>query len=53
MVHREQFPTIPPRVEYRLTELGTSLLPPLRALLDWAQVNGAALLTERSKSRAT
>jgi len=48
LIDREQFPTIPPRVEYRLTELGKSLLPPLRALLDWADVHGATLMAERS-----
>jgi DNA-binding HxlR family transcriptional regulator len=50
LIDREQFPTIPPRVEYRLTELGKSLLPPLRALLDWADVHGATLMAERSKT---
>lgn len=50
LITREQFPTIPPRVEYRLTELGTSLLVPLQGLLDWADNNGDALIAERRKS---
>lgn len=34
---REVFPTNPPSVEYRLTELGESLLDPLSALVVWAE----------------
>lgn len=36
LVHRTVFPTIPPRVEYALTELGQSFLRPMHALLEWA-----------------
>jgi DNA-binding HxlR family transcriptional regulator len=50
LITREQFPTIPPRVEYQLTDLGTSLLLPLRGLLDWADANGDALIAERRKT---
>ena len=32
LVHREQYPEIPPRVEYSLTALGRSIDPYLRAL---------------------
>ena len=35
LIHREVFPIIPPRVEYSLTELGSSLLPILVAMRDW------------------
>ncbi|MDG6108017.1 helix-turn-helix transcriptional regulator [Dactylosporangium aurantiacum] len=35
LVCRESFPTVPPRVEYRLTEEGASLAPVLQALYDW------------------
>ena len=52
LITREQFPTIPPRVEYRLTALGTSLLIPLRGLLEWADANGDALRAERRKTQA-
>ena len=34
-VHREQYPEIPPRVEYSLTALGRSIDPYLRALGEW------------------
>lgn len=51
LIHREQFQTIPPRVEYRLTSLGKTLLPPLRGLLDWAHEHGAAMLAARQTPR--
>ena len=38
-VVREQFPTIPPRVEYELTDLGRDLLEPDTALALWARSN--------------
>jgi DNA-binding HxlR family transcriptional regulator len=36
LVTRTVTPTIPPRVDYDLTELGVSLRDPVRALGDWA-----------------
>lgn len=36
MVTRTVFATVPPQVEYSLTELGRSLAVPVRALGDWA-----------------
>ena len=36
LVSRTVTPTIPPRVDYELTELGRSLREPVRALGDWA-----------------
>ena len=35
IVHREVFPQIPPKVEYSLTPLGTTLRPVIEALRDW------------------
>ena len=39
LVTRTVFPTIPPRVDYELTELGCSLLTPVNALGAWARQN--------------
>lgn len=36
LVHRSVHPTVPPRVEYRLTELGRTLIDPLHDLAAWA-----------------
>jgi DNA-binding HxlR family transcriptional regulator len=39
MLVRTVYPTIPPRVDYELTELGRELLVPVRALGAWAREN--------------
>jgi DNA-binding HxlR family transcriptional regulator len=39
LVTRTMFPTIPPRVDYELTDLGCSLLTPVNALGTWARQN--------------
>lgn len=38
-VHREVFPTKPPKVEYSLTDLGRSMYDSLQHLLMWAETN--------------
>ncbi len=48
LVQREIFPEIPPRVEYELTELGTSLLPHLNSLAEWAARNMPNVLEHRN-----
>ena len=37
MVDRRVYAEVPPRVEYRLTELGSSLMPALVGLHEWAE----------------
>ena len=39
LIARKVYPEVPPKVEYRLTEVGESLLPHIRALADWALQN--------------
>ena len=39
LVSRKVTPTIPPRVDYELTDLGHSLLKPIMALTQWALDN--------------
>ncbi len=36
IIHRKQFDEIPPRVEYCLTEKGSSVVPILRSICQWA-----------------
>lgn len=36
LIEREVYPTVPPRVEYSLTLLGSSLVEPLAILGEWA-----------------
>lgn len=39
LVHREEFPQIPPKVEYSLTERGKSLIPILDGMCEWGDKN--------------
>ena len=48
MVRRTVTPTIPPRVDYELTDLGRSLLEPVQGLGGWAQANMAAIEAARA-----
>jgi DNA-binding HxlR family transcriptional regulator len=48
LVSRRVFPTIPPRVDYTLTDLGRSLLVPLGAMVDWAVDNHDAIRAARA-----
>lgn len=49
LVTRTAFATIPPRVDYELTELGRSLLVPVTGLAEWARRNGAAIAEARRR----
>ncbi len=39
LIYRREFPQIPPKVEYSLTERGKSLMPILDALCAWGSAN--------------
>lgn len=43
LITRTMYPTIPPRVDYELTELGRTLLGPVMALVNWANDNQFAI----------
>ena len=47
---RTVYPEVPPRVEYRLTERGGSLLPHIFGLVEWAEANKEAILDGRRRS---
>lgn len=47
IVNREVFPQVPPKVEYKLTQLGESLCTPMKALHDWAETYGADIHKNR------
>ena len=49
LVTRTVFATIPPRVDYDLTPLGSSLLTPVNALGDWALANIGTINEARRK----
>lgn len=48
LVTRTGHPTVPPRVDYALTDLGQSFLFPMHALLDWAKKNQASVCAARA-----
>jgi len=43
LITRTMFPTIPPRVDYELTDMGRTLLEPVMALVGWANQNQLAI----------
>lgn len=49
LVSRTVFPTIPPRVDYELTELGQTLLKPVMGLLKWAHDNQTVIENARQR----
>lgn len=49
LVTRTVTPSIPPRVDYALTELGHSLCGPVIALGEWAFANRPAILEARER----
>jgi DNA-binding HxlR family transcriptional regulator len=49
LVTRTVYPTIPPKVEYELTELGATLIKTLNSLAEWARVNRKAVEASRAR----
>jgi DNA-binding HxlR family transcriptional regulator len=49
LLTREVFAEAPPRVEYELTPLGKRFMQPVRALVEWLQVNWSAIRTARDE----
>jgi DNA-binding HxlR family transcriptional regulator len=49
MIARRVYPTKPPSVDYRLTELGESLLEPLVTLIAWAENSQGKIATARTE----
>ena len=47
LVTRTIYAEVPPKVEYQLTELGCSLLVPMKALVSWADENHARIREAR------
>jgi DNA-binding HxlR family transcriptional regulator len=49
LVTRTVFPTVPPRVDYALTELGRSLRAPVTALGSWARTHQTTIEAARQR----
>jgi DNA-binding HxlR family transcriptional regulator len=52
LVTRTLYPTVPPRVDYELTDLGRSLEGTLAAIAEWAVANRGAMMAARKAYRA-
>lgn len=51
LVQRKVYAEVPPRVEYRLTDMGCSLIPHIESLVGWALDNMAVILDNRKVNR--
>ena len=49
LLSRTIYPEIPPRVEYKLTKRGKTLIPLLNQLVDWSLDNMDAIIRHREK----
>jgi DNA-binding HxlR family transcriptional regulator len=49
LVSRTVHPSVPPQVDYALTDLGRELLPPVSALAEWTATNTARILAARAE----
>ncbi|MBS3850050.1 helix-turn-helix domain-containing protein [Devosia sp. J2-20] len=48
LVTRTIYPEVPPRVEYKLTELGKTLQQPINALWNWSSENHGSIMDARA-----
>ena len=49
LLSRTVYPEVPPRVEYKLTKRGKTLIPLLNQLVDWSLDNMDAIIKHRKK----
>ena len=50
LIHRKEYPQIPPKVEYRLSEKGRSLIPILEKMCDWGETHRDEAVTVQTES---
>jgi DNA-binding HxlR family transcriptional regulator len=50
LIQRKVYPVVPPMVEYSLTPLGTTLVPSLRTLCEWASEHFHEVEATRTKA---
>lgn len=51
LISRKVFPTVPPRVDYSLTEMGRSLMEPVSGLVQWARLHHVHIQRSRETYR--
>jgi DNA-binding HxlR family transcriptional regulator len=47
LIRRKQYPVVPPRVEYRLTEFGTHLAPVIHEIIAWGMTGAHEVALSR------
>lgn len=47
LITRKVYPVVPPKVEYKLTEIGHTLVPLISQLTEWAQANMKSIIKHR------
>ena len=52
LVKRTVYPSVPAKVEYELTDVGSSLIKPLSALSEWVQRNQPAIEAARASRKS-
>ncbi len=52
LVLREEFPQVPPKVEYSLSERGLSLIPLLHMMCEWGENNNSPATDEAVRQQA-
>lgn len=48
LIHRKQYPVVPPKVEYSLTTLGKSLIPVIKQIVKWGLTAGQELASKQA-----
>ena len=49
LISRTVYPQVPPRVEYHLSEMGFSLIPNIKSLVEWAANNSNTIMQSRNE----
>lgn len=52
LVDRTVHPTIPPKVEYALSEYGQTMVPVLQTMCDWGEAHNRSLAEEAESAQA-
>ena len=51
LVNRKIYPSVPPKVEYYVSEFGETLIPHLEQLKQWGQENFDRIMENRQKNK--
>ena len=53
LIHRKQYPVVPPKVEYSLTALGKSLIPVVKQIVKWGLTTGQEVALKQTQRGVT